>query len=107
MEKLDSYVNYKRLLADKYMEWFYNDERTFVIEPNNSKSNYWFNAFLAKDKTERDYVLEYTNKNGVMTRPFWTPMHNLPMYNACQKTNMDNTNWLYEHLICMPSSVIK
>jgi dTDP-4-amino-4,6-dideoxygalactose transaminase len=78
-----------------------------VFECGNSKSNYWFNAFYSKNKIERDYILEYTNNNGVMTRPFWTPMHNLSMYNECQKTKMDNTNWLYERLVCIPSSVIK
>ena len=25
-------------------------------------------------------LLEYLNKNGVMSRPFWVPMNKLPMY---------------------------
>tara|TARA_B100000787_G_C16170469_1_gene286220 strand:- start:312 stop:1463 length:1152 start_codon:yes stop_codon:yes gene_type:complete len=107
MEKLDSYVKSKRHLAQNYKKWFLNDDHVFVTEPKNSKSNYWFNAFYANDKVERDFILEYTNNNGVMTRPLWTPMHNLVMYNSCQKTKMDNTNWLYEHIVCIPSSVIK
>ena len=106
MEKLDRYVKSKRLLAKNYKEWFFNDERLFVTEPKDSKSNYWFNAFYANDKIERDFILEYTNNNGVMTRPLWTPMHNLPMYSFCQKTKMDNTNWLYDHTVNIPSSVI-
>jgi len=105
MEKLDDYLKNKRMLAEKYNEFFLDDEHVFFVEPENSRSNYWFNAFFSNDKKERDSILEYTNKNGVMTRPFWTPMHNLPMYSQCQKTSMVNTNWLYEHLVCVPSSV--
>jgi len=105
MQKLDDYLYNKRILAEKYKDFFLDDEHIFFVEPENSKSNYWFNAFFSKDKKERDSILAYTNKHGVMTRPFWTPMHNLPMYNLCQKTSMENTNWLYEHLVCIPSGV--
>ena len=105
MEKLKDYVKNKRDIAQKYHYFFQNESYEFYTEPKNSKSNYWFNAFFAKNIIERDKILEQTNKNGIMTRPFWVPMHKLPMYEACQKTNMDNTNWLFEHLICIPSSV--
>ena len=36
--------------------------------------------------------------------------HSLPVNlknELIEKTKMDNTNWLYEHLVCIPSSVIK
>ena len=105
MEKLENYVKNKRIIAEKYKDFFRNNEHNFVVEPKNCKSNYWFNAFFSKDLIERDAILAYTNKNGIMTRPFWTPMHKLPMYNLSQKTEMTNTEWLYDHLICIPSSV--
>jgi perosamine synthetase len=105
MERLEEYLENKRETAKKYHEFFQNDSHIFFSEPKNSKSNYWFNAFFAKDRIERDNILEQTNNNGVMTRPLWLPMHKLPMYKSCQKTKMVNTNWLFDHLICIPSSV--
>mgnify|MGYP000973772980 CR=1 FL=1 len=48
--------------------------------------------------------LEKTNKNGVMTRPIWNPMHTLPMYSHCQKAELINTEWLHQRVVNVPSS---
>jgi len=105
MEKIEEYLKSKRETAKKYQDFFQNEVYEFFSEPQYSNSNYWFNAFFAQNQLDRDKILKQTNNNGIMTRPFWVPMHKLSMYNSCQKTNMDNTNWLYEHVICIPSSV--
>ena len=47
---------------------------------------------------------ENTKKNQVMTRPSWTPMHKLQIYKNCQKSDMSNTNWVYERIVNMPNS---
>ena len=105
MEKIEEYLKSKRETAKKYQDFFQNEVYEFFSEPQHSKSNYWFNAFFAQNQLDRDKILEQTNNNGIMTRPYWVPMHKLSIYNSCLKTNMDNTNWLYEHVICIPSSV--
>ena len=80
MEVLPDYIEKKRKLADQYNEWFANMDKEFIVEPEKSRSNYWINAFLAKNREERDHLLKYTNQNNIMTRPAWTPMHYLEMY---------------------------
>ena len=106
MEVLADYVDRKRALADRYAAWFTRQGYSFVLEPANSKSNYWFNAFLARDREERDDVLDYTNANGVMTRPIWTPMHTLDMFKDCLRVGLPNTKWLDDRLVNIPSSVV-
>ncbi len=60
---------------------------------------------ITTDLRERDAVLEYTNRHNVMTRPAWTPMHKLPMNQNCMKNQLENTEWFFERLVNVPSSV--
>ena len=79
---------------------------TFIEEPKNSKSNYWLQAVLLKDKSQRDEFLEFTNKNAVMTRPSWRLMNELEMFKDCQKDDLKNAKFLEERVVNIPSSVI-
>ena len=51
-------------------------------------------------------MLEYTNNKGVITRPVWTPMHKMEIYQKFKKMDLSNTEWLYDRLINVPSSPI-
>jgi dTDP-4-amino-4,6-dideoxygalactose transaminase len=106
MEAIDHLLGLKRELAEKYKEFFRNTEFEFFTEPENCKANYWLNVILTKDKEERDHVLEYTNKNGVMTRPIWELMNRLPMFTDCQTDSLDNSIWFADRVVNIPSSAI-
>lgn len=77
-----------------------------IREPNGARSNYWFNTILTQNRMERDAFLKFTNENDVMTRPAWTPMHTLPMYEHCVRTELPATEWLEDRIVNIPSSVI-
>ncbi|MCC5849009.1 MAG: LegC family aminotransferase [Verrucomicrobia bacterium] len=104
MEALPGFVEEKRQRAARYAAWFAGQDREFILEPENCASNYWLNAFVCKDLTERDRVLQETNAKGVMTRPIWTPMHKLPMFRDCQRGPLNMTEWLSEGVVNIPSS---
>ena len=54
---------------------------------------------------ERDKLLEITHKNNIETRPVWTPMHKLKINNKYEASAvLENTDWLFERIVCMPSS---
>ena len=106
LEQLDTFLASKRALATQYKEFFSNEDINFVSEPRESKSNYWLQAVLLKDKTQRDDFLEFTNKNGVMTRPIWRLMNELEMFQGCQKTDLKYAKYLEERIVNIPSSVI-
>jgi len=106
LEQLDKFLISKRDLADKYKEFFSNRNIKFVEEPKNSKSNYWLQTIIFDDVGQRDEFLEFSNKNGVMTRPIWRLMNELDMYRNCQKTNLENAKFLEQRVVNIPSSVI-
>ena len=106
LEQLTGFLEAKRNLSLKYKEFFSNNNINFIEEPKNSKSNYWLQAVLLNDKKQRDEFLEFTNKNGVMTRPIWKLMNELEMFRDCQKADLENSKYLEERVVNIPSSVI-
>jgi aminotransferase in exopolysaccharide biosynthesis len=106
MESLPEFLALKRCLSEAYQAFFMDSDYTYFSEPENCKSNYWLNVILAKDRQSRDELLEYTNDNGVMTRPLWHLMNELEMFKHCQCGNLSNAQWFEERVVNIPSSVI-
>ena len=104
MEYIDKVIKNKRETATQYREFFLNKEIKYFSEPANSKSNYWLNSILLRNKNERDSFLKYTNSNGVMTRPVWRLLNKLIMYKDCQTDDLCNSNGLEKRVINIPSS---
>lgn len=106
LESLDKFVENKKELALKYDDFFKNiDDIQFIKQPKNSSSNYWLQTVKLKDKKQRDNFLEFTNKNGVMTRPIWKLMSELEMFKDCQKEDLKNAKYLEQRIVNIPSSV--
>ena len=105
LERLNDFITNKRNLANMYENFFKSMDYNFFKEPKDSRSNYWLNSIILKDKTQRDKFLEETNSNGVMTRPVWTLMNKLPMFKGAQCDDLKNSKWLEERVVNIPSSV--
>ncbi|RXJ83103.1 LegC family aminotransferase [Arcobacter cloacae] len=105
LEQLEKFLVSKRNLAIKYKEFFTTNNINFIVEPKDSKSNYWLQAVLLEDENQRNEFLDFTNKNGVMTRPIWKLMNELEMFKDCQKTDLKNAKYLEERVVNIPSSV--
>ena len=103
LENLDYFLKSKRALASKYQSSFSNA----LKEPPNSKANYWLNAIALKNKKEQHAFLEATNASGIMTRPIWRLMNELPMFSSCQKSDLANSEQLSSTIVNIPSSVSK
>ncbi|MDO6471591.1 LegC family aminotransferase [Maribacter sp. 1_MG-2023] len=107
LEKLPEILQNKRDLAQKYIGFFMNKSARFVTEPDNTSANYWLNSIILENPNDRDEFLSATNDAGVMTRPIWKLMSSLPMFEKAQKGNLDNSVWLEQRVINIPSSVKK
>jgi perosamine synthetase len=107
MEQLENFLERKRSLAARYQRAFENVKGVrFFTEPSFAKSNYWLNALIL-DATRahlRDELLAATNDANIMTRPAWTLMHELPMYQPCPKMDLSVAEGLEQRLINIPSS---
>jgi len=105
MERLPEYLKNKREIAQMYHEWGRQNGIEFMREQTNTKTNYWLNAAIMKDKQQRDQLLEVSNSQNIMTRPAWRPMHQLELNQDCEHSDMSNTEWLSDRVVNVPSSV--
>jgi len=107
MEQLPKFLAQKRRLADRYQNGFQGIGGVrFFTEPSFATSNYWLNVLLLDEaySEKRDVVLEKTNDHGIMTRPAWTLMNNLPMFQDCPAMDLSCAESLAKRLINIPSS---
>lgn len=106
LEHIEEFVANKRETAKAYEEFFKTiDDVDFFTEPENCRSNYWLNVVILKDKNSQQSFLQYTNDNGVMTRPIWELMNRLPMFKNCENDGLKNSIWFADRVVNLPSSV--
>lgn len=106
LEQLDFYLENKRETAQKYHDFFdtQNDIES-IKELKDCRSNYWLNAIRLPSEKERNAFLQYSNDNGVMTRPIWRLMNELPMFEDCPKGDLTISKVLETTVVNIPSSV--
>lgn len=105
MEQIGAFLEQKRSLAGRYADFFSALGVRFFTEQPGCRSNYWLNTIFLESRAERDDFLKYSNENRVMTRPAWTLMNKLPMYENCLSTNLGNARWLEDRMVNLPSGI--
>lgn len=96
------------LKAKKTMDAFYREHLEGVGDikfqeiPEDTDPNCWLFTFSTSRMRE---LLDYLNKNGVQSRPFWMPMNQLAMFKEdIYITENDVSASVYENSISIPSS---
>lgn len=105
LEQLWNFIEDKRQLGREYSEVLGRLGLNVVKELPEARANYWLNAIIFSDKTEKETFLQYAVANGVMSRPIWELMHRLPMFIGCETTELRNSEWIADCIVNIPSSV--
>jgi perosamine synthetase len=106
LDNLPTFVDSKRALAKRYHDFFRDSEFSSIHEPANSQSNYWLNAILLRDREQRDAFLKMSYDHGIMTRPLWQLMPQLPMFSAASCGPLKQAESLVQRVVTLPSSVL-
>jgi aminotransferase in exopolysaccharide biosynthesis len=107
LEQLDFFLKKKRELALAYKSRFDQLGVNFRWELPNTQPNYWLMCVELENLDERNLFLKESNNSNVMTRPIWQLMNKLPMYNECQHDGLENSLYLEDRIVNIPSSVRK
>ena len=107
LEQLDGFLVNKRATAEAYKAFFKQQQVAFFEERADEHCNYWLNAIILKDKSERDSFLTEMNAKAVMCRPIWQLMNRLPMFVNCERGDLSNAEWLEARVVNIPSGVKK
>jgi perosamine synthetase len=105
LEQLEGFIETKRNLSSKYRDFFKKEGIEYVNETNDARSNYWLNVVMLANKAERDAFLKATNESGVMTRPVWTLLNKLPMFERAYCTDLTQSKWIEERAVNIPSGI--
>lgn len=107
LEQLDTRLAQKQRLFDAYAEAFrgLNGVQLFHA-PEGSVSNNWLVTLVLDQgyREARDQILAVLNDAGVMTRPIWTLMHRLPMYENNPRSSLSQAEDLEARVLNIPSS---
>ena len=106
LEQLDTRLE-QNALAQRYIDAFAGAMGVDVFaERPGTTANYWLNTLILSSEmaSARDIILETLNGAGVMARPVWDPLHQLPIYSDCPRADLAVTVDLAERIISVPSS---
>jgi len=110
LEQLPMFLDSKRRLTDRYQEAFGKLIESGTVrllrEPTGCFSNYWLQAIILEERHEHklESILISTNDAGLMTRPSWSLMHQLPPYQGCPHAPLPVAESLARRIINLPSS---
>ena len=103
MENFESILKRKKEIDALYRSEL-NGIGDIKFQENDPKSdpNCWLFTFRTKKMRE---LLNYLNSKEIQSRPFWTPMNNLPMYKDLRYISQnDISNKIFTECISIPSS---
>lgn len=104
LEKIESKLRIKIRNAKTYTKFLKDvDLLQLPVEKPWAKNTYWLYSIVLKKRGLRDKLAEYLKSKGIETRPFFVPMHKLPMYKTREK--LVNTEYLAANGISLPSGL--
>lgn len=107
LEQLETRLAQKQRLFEAYAEALRGlNGATLFSAPKESASNNWL-VTLVLDPSHaeaQDHILAVLNDAGVMTRPIWTLMHRLPMYENNPRADLSQAEDLEARVLNIPSS---
>jgi perosamine synthetase len=109
MEQLDSYVEAKRAIAERYRESL--SSLPSVILPSEAEwafSTFWMYTILIDEKKagigSRDLLKKLEVKK-IQSRPLWQPMHRSPAHQQSVTIECPNSDHLHKQALSLPCSV--
>lgn len=105
MEALPVMLQIKAEVAARYRDFCRDSGLHFIDAIPGAVANYWLNAVRLPNRAARDAFLTFTNARGMMTRPIWRLMNELPAFASCQHDGLRVSAWLADRVVNLPSSV--
>ena len=107
-ENIEFCLKSKRETAQYYRERF-KDVPGITLNPEQSWATncFWLYSILVEEAEfglSSKALYRKLNERGIMARPFFYPIHRMPMYAKCD-AEIDTSNWLWERGINLPCSV--
>lgn len=108
LEMVPEYLEIKRKNAQTYSELLKDVKGIKLIKEEAYVENcYWLYSLLVTEEfpVSRDELIKKLGENGIMARPFFMLVHEMPPYKNCKYGTMENSKYVESCGINLPSSV--
>ena len=104
LEKLDSYLKFKRELFHKYQKVINEYAGIRLLEENKfAQSNYWLQTIIFQNEISNKEILKAFDVSGLKCRPIWKPLHLLSYLSKFPQGVMINLELIHKRIINLPS----
>lgn len=111
LEKVDEHLNFRLNLQDLYREKLRDVKnltpQNTISDESLGKSVCWLVSYLYEDSENRDLIIEKLKEQGIDARPFFTPLHLMPIYKDYVVGDCENARVLSEKGISFPTFKFK
>ena len=80
LERAEDFIARKRLLAEAYTRELQGLPLVLQAEVAGTTHSFWMCSLLTNDPEQRDPLRRALREQGIETRPFFHPVHTMPMY---------------------------
>jgi perosamine synthetase len=80
LERAEDFIARKRLLAEAYTRELQGLPLVLQAEVAGTTHSFWMCSLLTNDPEQRDHLRRALREQGIETRPFFHPVHTMPMY---------------------------
>lgn len=104
LETLDQKLTAKRQLSDHYRDAFADAKGVrYLLSPSWGECNNWLCGLLFDARDTRDAAQRLLSNAGYECRPFWAPLHGMPMYASAPRASLVVTEHLSACGLTLPS----
>jgi len=105
---IEEFLARKRVIAGKYRAAFDGvPGLTPTPELEWCRNCFWLNTLLVDESRFGMGSRELADRleaDGIECRPFWKPIHTMPMYSHCDAEGVEQASWIWERALNIPSS---
>ena len=99
LNKIDEIIMLKTKIYDKYQQLLEGKVK-FLKKLDDTQPSFWMTPVVFKNKKQKEKVVKKLLDKNIETRPFFTPIDNLPFY---KKSNCNIANEIFELGLLLPS----
>lgn len=109
LKHIDEFILKKREIAHSYRQGL-KDIPGLTLNPeiNWCDNSFWLYSILIEEKEfgmDSKQFYRRLNEQNIQSRPFFKPIHTMPMFEQCDRTDLSGAQWLWERGVNLPSSV--
>ena len=105
LNKINLFIGMKKKLHIYYSDILKNTELKLLKPSKNLRSNYWLNTIIVSNKNIKKKLILFSKQKNFNIRPIWKPIYLFKHYKKNPKMNLDETTYIYERALSLPSSV--